>query len=88
MEDSYWRDVRGIRMLSHGSWSDPELMIERGCFRCIANYYDIEDSQYAWCKDEMGTDYADDDATFNTWCQEHHEFIIADIKTFGKWERI
>lgn len=87
-KEQSWRGVKGVTVIWHGSWGDPELQIKRGCFACAANYYDIENAIYEWCKDEHGIDYAENDESFNDFCQIHREEIIYDVKRFGKWQRI
>jgi hypothetical protein len=39
-----WRGCDGIRLISHGEWSDPDLVAEIDGVEYTFNYWDIEDA--------------------------------------------
>ena len=52
MKKNYFYGIYGIQLISHGSWSDPELIWHKKSF----NYYDVENALWEdyneECKEE------------------------------------
>ena len=46
--DGCFYEIRGIKFIWHGSWSDPELIWHRQSF----NYYDLEDTLWSYYREE------------------------------------
>lgn len=72
----YYRGIRGVQFIWHGSTSDPELSY-RGK---VVNYWDVEDTIWQEYKEDMQIKglvvYDGDDDAFNKYCQQR----AADIK--------
>ena len=71
----YFRGIRGIRFIWHGTNADPELSY-RGK---TVNYWDVENTlweEYKEDRQEKGLLIPDDQELFDKYCQEHS----ADIK--------
>lgn len=74
-KESYFRGVRGIHFIWHGSQADPELSYKGK----VVNYYAVEDTIWEEYKEDRkikGLLVVDDDVEFNKYCQQH----AADIK--------
>lgn len=73
--NSYYRGIRGIHLIWHGSQADPELLYHGK----VVNYWDVDDTikeEYKEDRKTKGLLVVDDDAEFNKYCQQH----TADIK--------
>jgi hypothetical protein len=79
----YWLGIRGIYMIWHGQWADPELKYKNH----ICNYYDIEDSMFQFMKERIadGEDWGDpnNDNDFADFCRAHADYIKSDIIDFS-----
>lgn len=79
MKKEYYRGIRGIQFIWHGSQSDPELSY----LGKVVNYWDVEDTMWYRYKEEMGTEpNPDDEPTFTRYCYQHADEIkqlITDI---------
>lgn len=79
----YWLGIRGIYMIWHGEWADPELKYKNH----ICNYYDIEDSMFQFMKERIadGEDWGDpnNDNDFADFCRAHADYIKSDIIDFS-----
>lgn len=84
MEHSFWRCVKGVTMIWHGEWSDPELEHEGN----VANYYDVEDSMWERYKEECELGYYEyhenDDFDFNRFCNDNAEKVYELIEVYSK----
>lgn len=94
-DDRFWRGVPRVHMIWHGSWSDPELYLTQGCFRCVANYYAVEDAMYADFKEwllveniDVKYDTEEEEELFNKHCVENKHLVYMFLKNAGKWERM
>lgn len=80
----YWLGIRGVYMIWHGQWSDPELKYKNH----ICNYYDIEDSMFQFMKERIadGEDWGDpnNDKDFADFCRAHADYIKSDIIDFSE----
>ena len=80
----YWLGIRGVYMIWHGQWSDPELKYKNH----ICNYYDIEDSMFQYMKERIadGEDWGDpnNDKDFADFCRAHADYIKSDIIDFSE----
>lgn len=47
--DCYYLGIRGVHLIWHGEWADPELMYRNK----VANYYDVETTMYGYFKNEF-----------------------------------
>jgi len=82
---SYYRGIRGIYFLWHGSQADPELSY----LGKVVNYYQVEDVLREEYKEEnqiRGLVTADDEDEFTRYCQRHAgdiKQLIKDIWTLS-----
>ena len=75
MKNNYYRGIRGVNLIWHGEWADPELSYKGK----VVNYYAVEDTIWDEYKDERhakGVKTPDDDNAFTKYCQQH----AADVK--------
>ncbi len=82
-----WRGCDNIKMVSHGSWGDPDLVYDGYTF----NYWDIEDALWFEFLEETGYDdsMSDDpkvEAEFDKYCQENAEGYLEDVIAGGYFE--
>ena len=89
-----WRGVPRVYMIWHGNWSDPELELVRGCFSCIANYFDVEDAMYAdfkeYIKEEnmnLTPDSDEEEEAFDKFCVENKDLVYMYLQNAGKWNK-
>lgn len=71
----YYRGIRGVHLIWHGEWADPELSYKGK----VVNYYAVEDVFWEEYKDERrakGVDTPEDASEFTKYCQQH----AADVK--------
>lgn len=81
---TYWRGVKGVTMIWHGEWADPEL-VYKGCY---ANYWAVEDSLFEMYKIECLTSKAyvldDNQSEFNRFCQDYAEQVYELIEFYSE----
>lgn len=89
-----WRGVSNVYMIWHGVCADPGLKLVRGCFYCIANYYDVENSMYdsfrEWVQAEgidVQKDTSDEEYLFNAYCRENKHLVYAYLTNAGEWHK-
>ena len=81
--NSYYRGIRGIHLIWHGEWADPELSYKGK----VVNYYAVEDTIWEEYKEDRKTKgllVVDDASEFSKYCQQHAAEIkqlILDIWT-------
>lgn len=80
-----WYGCKNIQMISHGEWSDPQLVANG----YVANYWDIEDTWWRYFLDETG--HQDSEANtpeveeeFALFLQDNEASIVDDIMNCGK----
>ena len=77
--ERYWLGIKGVKMIWHGEWSDPEL--EYDGKRC--NLYDVEDGMYSYMKERIadGEDWGnpDNEEDFRNFCRAHADSVKSDI---------
>jgi 6-pyruvoyl-tetrahydropterin synthase len=69
-KNNYYRGIRGIIFLWHGSTSDPELSYKG----MTVNYYDVEDTIWKEYIEDIYTrslEDPDDEEEFTDYCQRH-----------------
>ena len=79
--NNYYRGIKGIEFIWHGSTPDPELSYQGK----VVNYYDVENTIWEEYKED-GHD-PDDEEKFTQYCQRHEAEIkqlILDIYESGK----
>ena len=64
MKNQYYRGIRGVYMIWHGEWADPEISYKG----MVVNYYAVEDTIWEEYKTERSTD---DASGFTKYCQKH-----------------
>lgn len=80
-KNNYYRGIKGVYMIWHGEWKDPELSYNG----MVVNYYDVENTIWEEYKED-GYD-SDDEEEFTKYCQNHEAEIkqlILDIYESGK----
>lgn len=68
--NSYYRGIRGIHLIWHGSQADPELSYQGK----VVNYWDVEETIIDWYKEErqsLGLSVIDDYDEFLKYCRKH-----------------
>jgi 6-pyruvoyl-tetrahydropterin synthase len=69
-KNNYYRGIRGIIFLWHGSTADPELSYKG----MTVNYYDVEDTIWKEYIEDIYTrslEDPDDEEEFTDYCQRH-----------------
>jgi len=80
-KESYYRGIRGVYIIWHGEWVDPELSYKG----MVVNYYAVEDTIWEEYKNERrakGIETPEDASEFSKYCQHHAaevKQLIADI---------
>lgn len=70
---NFWRGVKDVLMIWHGSWSDPEL--RHG--DAVCNYWSVEDSLWEMFKDEKRpVDLDDCEDEFSAYCRENRGMVL------------
>lgn len=79
---SYLWGIRGVYFIWHGTNADPEVMYKGK----VANYYDIEESMWAWYKDscEILGKEPDSDEGFEDFCKVNMDSVKSNILEIGK----
>ena len=88
-----YRGANGIEFVSHGSWSDPELVWEGLTF----NYWDIENALWAMFCEEIGEETGltvyqiEDDMDkyedmFDEYVQENAAWYLQDVVAGGYFD--
>ena len=70
----YYRGIRGIQFIWHGTNSDPELSYDGK----TVNYWDVEDTLWEQYKDERkmkGLLVTDDEDLFTKYCHQNADYI-------------
>ena len=70
----YYRGIRGIQFIWHGSQADPEL----GYQGKVVNYWDVENTlweDYRADREMKGLRVTDDDSLFNQYCHQNADYI-------------
>lgn len=81
MKNNYYRGIKDIEFIWHGSTADPELSYKG----MTVNYYDVEDTIWEEYKEDRYTkalEDPDDEEEFTNYCQKHESEIkqlITDI---------
>lgn len=66
--NNYFYGIYGIRFISHGAWSDPELVWHGKSF----NYYDLETPLWETYRDECQENGLEpDENVFETWVKKN-----------------
>lgn len=68
--NSYYRGIRGIHLIWHGSQADPELSYQGK----VVNYWDVEETVIDWYRVErqsLGLSVIDDYDEFLKYCRKH-----------------
>lgn len=86
MNFNYWRGCKGIYLIWHGEWSDPELM----CDEYVANYWEVENFLwYNFLEDhpeftdrDSGTTKCED--AFDDYCQDNLACVKNTIREWGE----
>ena len=77
--ERYWLGIKGVKMIWHGEWNDPEL--EYDGKRC--NLYDVEDGMYSYMKERIadGEDWGnpENEEDFRNFCRAHADSVKGDI---------
>ena len=81
-----WRGTP-VKMVSHGSWSDPDLVWNDGEKEYTFNYWDIEDAMWSMFLEETGHDDSESndpkvEAEFDEFVQNNYEDYLGDV-VFG-----
>ena len=75
MSNNFYRGAEGIEYVSHGAWSDPELIYDGKSF----NYYDIDDALWGeFCEivsEDTGIPVAEIDSNMNVYEDAFNEFV-------------
>ena len=94
----WWRGVKGVTLIYHGEWSDPELKYGN----IVAQHFGVEEDLSSWFEEETGVvDTCDGqrEKQFSDWCQANRERVIELIAqyqqgdnkydlTFRMWDEI
>lgn len=70
MANDYYRGIRGVHMIWHGEWKDPELSYKGK----VVNYFAVEDTIWEEYLEERSTkamENPEDDNEFTKYCQKH-----------------
>ena len=70
MRNDYYRGIRGVHMIWHGEWKDPELSYKGK----VVNYFAVEDTIWEEYKEDRqikGLLVVDDATEFTKYCQKH-----------------
>lgn len=70
-----WRGCPDIKLVSHGTQADPDLVTEIDGKECVFNYWDIENALWdMFCEDtgyDRDTDDVDTESEFDEYCQSY-----------------
>ena len=73
-KNSYYRGIRGIHFIWHGSQADPELSY----LGKVVNYYDVEEiviDRYREERQSLGLEVIDDQDELYRYCKNHSSEI-------------
>lgn len=75
MANNFYRGAEGIEFVSHGAWSDPELIYDGKSF----NYWDIEDALWSeFCEivsEDTGKSVMDIDSNMSDYEDAFNEYV-------------
>ena len=81
MKNNYYRGIKDIEFIWHGTTADPELSYNS----MTVNYHDVEDAIWEEYKEDRYTkalENQDDEEEFTSYCQRHEaeiKSLITDI---------